>query len=215
MNGIVSNSESRIQLNIDYIARLIPEWTKMLRKSLDQSTDISPTLPSTFQTPHTSINNQVEEVQENPISSTFACHELFFKIVELLKNPIFFSKLLRILYDIVSLLCLHAASIASSHFEDLVWYYIDPLMDVINFYDSNQGIETGEKFVDKVAMFSFNLAHALSSSTRVTVYNDSLIQMLYGKCFLLLVPLEIQITLLLFCFIHSSLLITPRTINVY
>ncbi|KAJ3416813.1 hypothetical protein HDV05_008398 [Chytridiales sp. JEL 0842] len=138
LNGLDSSSKSRFLRSLEYVEDLIIEWEKVFRRASDAPLSLSSSTPVNI-TPNVSMtaaNTRAEHNQNSPsdysMSLPFACHEIFFRMTNLLQNPNIVYKAIRIIYRLLPFLTLHIDVIVDHIHPDPSSYIIDEMcMDYI------------------------------------------------------------------------------------
>lgn len=150
MNGLDSESDPRLYQNLEYVETLIIEWTKLFRKSVDTTSPVYSNTPGN-NTPNTSLNAAGADLGESPanadysISLPFAAHEIFSKLIGMMKYLDLLPLLLRILYGILPFLKLHiefviqklkeSDGLSASFSENLIMYYFCHISDAFGSFE--------------------------------------------------------------------------------
>jgi hypothetical protein len=151
MNGLDSESDPRLYQNLEYVETLITEWTKLFRKSADTTVPVYSNTPGN-NTPDTSLNaagtDHVDSAAnaDYSISLPFAAHEIFIKIIGMMKYLDLVPLLLRILYGILPFLKLHiefvvhklkreSDGLSASFSENLIMYYFCHVSDAFGSFE--------------------------------------------------------------------------------
>ena len=184
MNGLDSESDPRLYQNLEYLETLVIEWAKLFRKSADIILPHYYTTPINI-TPNTSLNvpgtDKIESVASTDysISLPFAAHEIFLKLIGMMKYIDLIPLLLRILYGILPFLKVHieyvinkvsreSDGIPSTYSENLVLYYFCHISDS---FGSFERVDTGDSYLlqirEEILYFALRSFSCLSTLIEV------------------------------------------------
>lgn len=205
MNGLDSESDPRLYQNLEYLETLIMEWTKLFRKSADTTSPVYSNTPGN-NTPNTSLNAAGTDHAESAastdysISLPFAAHEIFIKLISMMKYIDLGPLLLRILYGILPFLKLHiefvihkltreSDGLAASFSENLVLYYFCHVTDALGSFER---IDTSDTYLlqirEELLYFALRTFSCLSSIIPVKRMSNNF-RIRRNRCKLLLMPL--------------------------
>lgn len=125
------------------------------------------------------------------ISLPYACHDLFLKLVPMMRMPILVPLILRILYPAIPLVALHIDTIMCersafaedqhlwSYFKSLANYYLSITIEVSGYYDSRQE-ESRQNGDGEWEIFSYTKNRVIAFALYFTQIVSTVCQVIFG-----------------------------------